>query len=1096
MKRSTTLIIATFIFLALLFSAYLYIAPQPSVLHQANTLTPSTRRTNGEPTGSLGTGEGAWVKEFDERTGKLSSQFRGQEYERQPDGRMHVIKPEAEFFMTDGQVMHIEGETGIVTIEESLRPGKDQVFSGPSKAPTRGDMHDVHIQLYKDAKATTPNLTCVMDNATFDNEAFRIFTRDAVIDGKQVPADQIPVSLRGTDYDFDGKGLVIRLNQRDRRLEYLEVAHGDHLTIKNPSKLNEQLPTTAPAGSSMLLPPLPYMFATTDRLPPLPARPPTERTARKGAPPPVSRPTGPAVYRARFLDNVRVNQSDQDIATGDELTVDFLFEDQSSSATTRKSHAATATAPITKPVDTSQSTSTENEPEHPTSAGPQAAPVENATLPTTAAAATSPTTAPAKQPQPPVTIYWSGKLIMSPVNASGDEVPTAKNSIVRINGSPLHVKQGPSTITGATLVYRTATQHLSLRGTDAFPLTLKDGKGATVHGDTIDYLQQERIATIDGPGNALKILPAENPGDQPKQLATSWTRSAILFFTGQANEPLHIETAKLSGKVSVQHPQLQLKSDALTLNFDPGTTTKPVETATKPSNRPETPDFAASDLRHLDANGNVHAVVIGSNNRSQSIASDHLAMDTASTPDGRIYPKSLIADGSVVATDPDQELRAAHLKATLLPVAESASADGKKAKADAGSVPVELQHMTATDKVSVKTADGMTATADRLDVDVDPATQAQHVRLLGAPAHVTSKDNAVSGPYIEILPADQIYYVRGPGKMHMVQRETPQSKPKPVDVSWTDSVAVDGKRNVIDVLGGVKALSTDDAGAQNTATGNHLVINMMDAPQTATKPSTRSGSRKSSTQKATPLTGVATSGDPMQNKVVQTITFDHGATLESLSTNHQTNDVLRQMNLIGDVVKYDLPHKRVTVPVPGQLLFVNRSGSGDANNPTGSRGTTAFSWAQQMVFDQTANLMTMTGDVVVAHESNGGAEKPFRLDADKVVATLTPAAATQPGGTVETEKVQLKHVLAQGTVRFTSKDDLLTAETVDYDPETGILTARGQGRDPVHLFDPDGVQIGTATEVVYNTKTGENLKMTDAQFHARRKFPATTVPAQ
>lgn len=369
-------------------------------------------------------------------------------------------------------------------------------------------------------------------------------------------------------------------------------------------------------------------------------------------------------------------------------------------------------------------------------------------------------------------------------------------------------------------------------------------------------------------------------------------------------------------------------------------------------------------------------------------------------------------------------------------------------------------------------------------MDVDPATRAQRVRLLGEPAHIASKESSVTGPYIEILPADQAYNVRGPGKMHLLQREKPGADPRPVDVAWTDSVAVDGKKNQIDVLGNVSVASPG-----NTGKGNHLVITLADKPEEPAKAATR---KSATTKKSTPLTGIASSGDPMQNKEVQTITFAEGVSLESVQAAKGTNELLRQMNLMADVVKYDLPHQRTTVPVPGRMLLVDRQKGGEGNgNPAGARGNTAFSWSRQMVFDQSANVMEMTGDVVIAHESDGS-EKPFRLDADKVTATLAPKAGAKPDAAAQQqqatpESVELKHVTAEGAIRFTSKDTQLTASVVDYDPETGMLVARGLGRDPVHLYDADGVQMGTAAEVYFNTKTGQSLKMVDVQAQTRRR---------
>ena len=55
-----------------------------------------------------------------------------------------------------------------------------------------------------------------------------------------VEADQVPVVLRGEDYDFDGRGLVIRWNERDRRLQLLEIAHGEKLIDQAPELVHEE----------------------------------------------------------------------------------------------------------------------------------------------------------------------------------------------------------------------------------------------------------------------------------------------------------------------------------------------------------------------------------------------------------------------------------------------------------------------------------------------------------------------------------------------------------------------------------------------------------------------------------------------------------------------------------------------------------------------------------------------------------------------------------------------------------------------------------------------------------------------------------------
>ena len=46
----------------------------------------------------------------------------------------------------------------------------------------------------------------------------------------------MPVTVRGRDYDFDGRGLRIQWNELNQRLQLLEIAHGESLTVKNRAK--------------------------------------------------------------------------------------------------------------------------------------------------------------------------------------------------------------------------------------------------------------------------------------------------------------------------------------------------------------------------------------------------------------------------------------------------------------------------------------------------------------------------------------------------------------------------------------------------------------------------------------------------------------------------------------------------------------------------------------------------------------------------------------------------------------------------------------------------------------------------------------------
>src|SRR5207244_11259117 len=90
-------------------------------------------------------------------------------------------------------------------------------------------------------RTTQPNITITMNNASFDNETFRIQTEDFEDEsGRHIPGDRVPVEARGDDYDFDGLGLRLQYNDVDHRLEYLKVFHGQRLLIKHHGNLRQQ----------------------------------------------------------------------------------------------------------------------------------------------------------------------------------------------------------------------------------------------------------------------------------------------------------------------------------------------------------------------------------------------------------------------------------------------------------------------------------------------------------------------------------------------------------------------------------------------------------------------------------------------------------------------------------------------------------------------------------------------------------------------------------------------------------------------------------------------------------------------------------------
>src|SRR5439155_10745945 len=128
--RTYILIFVTILLIAGGFFAYTWLQPA-ATKKPARALGPITRQERPPATQTLrglGVGESAWVKKYEK--GELASQFRGERYEPQPDGTVHVTRPEAEFFSSDGsQRIRIQGVTGNVVVPTTPQ-GKSAKLQG------------------------------------------------------------------------------------------------------------------------------------------------------------------------------------------------------------------------------------------------------------------------------------------------------------------------------------------------------------------------------------------------------------------------------------------------------------------------------------------------------------------------------------------------------------------------------------------------------------------------------------------------------------------------------------------------------------------------------------------------------------------------------------------------------------------------------------------------------------------------------------------------------------------------------------------------------------------------------------------------------
>jgi hypothetical protein len=143
-----------------------------------------------------------------------------------------------------------------------------------------------------------------------------------------------------------------------------------------------------------------------------------------------------------------------------------------------------------------------------------------------------------------------------------------------------------------------------------------------------------------------------------------------------------------------------------------------------------------------------------------------------------------------------------------------------------------------------------------------------------------------------------------------------------------------------------------------------------------------------------------------------------------------------------------------------------------------------IAWAGSLVYDRQANKIVFDRNVQSAFQQDAKDVLPMTLTCDRLTADLKTAAATA----TTSEKTTLKHARAEGTVNFNTlgpKGYHFAAHTVDYDPTTFRMTARGTAEQPGTFEEADGT-TGAFEELIYNVQAQQVEHITRAQGDVRR----------
>lgn len=731
--------------------------------------------TTGPSLLGIGRGERPWVTQLDSE-GQLVSQFRAGKYEPQPDQSIRVTNPEARITLDDGHTVQLTAADGLIYVQDPTE-GQGRLMGGAQQVPTRGQLRQVHMTLTP-AGASAPSFTLDVNNATFDNDTFRLFTDSFTNEkGEIVPGDHVPVVMRGRDVDFDGRGLTIRWDQQGRRLNLLEIAHGERVTIKNMPQVRERdtpeqprkIPVeTAPTPQSVSASPPPAVVGTLS----VPSTTPAPATTE-----------AMTLYRATMTDNIVVTQVGQTLLTASEMQVDFLARQLDMEA----EESAQATPPPPKPPTSPAGSASIG--------GADASPASDAPVGSSSELSTPGTI------QEPITVTWTGKLRILPHRGDPIVPLRAGGMAVKVVGAPLTFNYEGSNVTAGSAIVQPQEQSVLLEASDSVAsIRITDPEGRTIDAAAIRY--DGKRAILRGPGRVIAKLEQ----DPPESVTLRWSdRCEIDFYEGPEQRRPVARSARIIGEAQIDHPELQLSADLLDFAFG-------------------APDGIVPDepkLRNVLARGHVQAIA-KQKDRDWTIGAGQLIVQlaTASATKGT-YANRFEASENATVTDGQQKLSAQKIVALL----DEPTTDDR--------APLKEFHATGSVKLTDK--GGAESSADSIAIVNENGDM--RARIEGSPARLVSLEGVVTGNVIHGSQREQRLVIEGPGGLR--QTMTVEGEPaRLIGVEWTGGANVDLLRNRIDIDKGVTVTSPQPDGTTASAKADHLTITLADAPRAATSPTT------------------------------------------------------------------------------------------------------------------------------------------------------------------------------------------------------------------------------------------------------------------
>lgn len=962
----------------------------------------------------LGEGGGArglhiQIMDRDDRA-RLAAELRTDTIDPLAAQRYRVTNPRATLYLEDGRVVHIASDGGTLVMPDRAK--------APETGTLKGNVVVRHFDALPsgrqpDPETDEPTITWRGATLSFDATLGEASTNE-------------PFTLNSNTFEFKAADAKLLINQALERLERFTVRKGGTLVYfaepLTPEPAEDPAQPDRDAG------------ADTPRLAQDDTTPPDQHAAADTAPPP---PLAPVItfYQGAMRDEIVLERGGQRIES-DRLdlfarTIDNKLPEGA---------IASFSTPLgeTPPNDTEPTADALGTPGD---AQPESNDNTDATTNDPIEIAEADTDQ--SQPPPPddATLSWTGVLEIRPLSAEPPELEanhlaarfTSEKSGVVSFSDALSQASGQA----AVVEYAMTTQRLVLSGPS-------QERSVFITSPTIGEATMGRLEIPLATGHALVPGPFSVIAADGISRVDSREQANLIFAVRDGRLTGELLEVMCLGSARAADADASLEADFLHAFF-------------------KSDDTGDSRLRRLIARDGVRLA----DGHSASGTCD--ALDVTFDPNAKDpIPTTVDATGSVRFRDQTAKIDADHLFVNLRETEEGA---------------IEVAKAWADGDVTFRQlADQIEITGDRLFADTD----AEYIEVEhksedgnGTLARIARGQTVITGALVRLNGSLRTARVQGPGSFE--HRAGKGEQASHILANWTEGMAFDDATGKLECLGDVEAIHEPDPLTRDTITAALVRVQLDPAGETTVTADASDDAlaldAMSDDDRAIRTVYAAGQAYFGVGDTLATIesaryaapaneTFDLTTPTEHEPTNTPEPILERAFRLSGVEIISDNQAGTLDVPGRGRLFVADLRPVPENQTDSTERGAALFDWTGSLHADRTLGTAEMLDSVQMNHTRISDGSKAM-LECARLRINFDPSENDR----TETIFGGLRSAIADTNVYLRTDTRELTADLLEYNPDTGLAQALADSFNLVQILDRATGSPTTASAIIWNLTT-------------------------